>query len=282
MGQSPISTKMGQNGTERAGGTLEVWRRWQGVWMSCNFGIRISTVERHTAEGPGLGHIRQGFEHHLRLCVPGRERREAQCGAEDQPVGYRSLTNDAKTCSTSHVASVLLQVSRGVWNWRLSRHRKGLSCFSGAPSVSSGRWWPPGPLCSLVLERALVLAWIWMDFRFFQGTSWCLGWFLTAEKSGWEAGSLTPAGTPLTVVQHMLVPQQLLKRKLYHSRVWAPKSCQNPAELSQAAWLMPTGDTVDSHELPELQPCVRCTSTRTNLWLVTDGNLTYIFLLMRV
>lgn len=114
MGQSPISTKMGQNGTERAGGTLEVWRRWQGVWMSCNFGIRISTVERHTAEGPGLGHIRQGFEHHLSLCVPGRERREAQCGAEDQPVGYRSLTNDAKTCSTSHVASVLLQVSRGV------------------------------------------------------------------------------------------------------------------------------------------------------------------------
>lgn len=85
-----------------------------GVWMSRNFGIRISTVERHTAEGPGLGHIRQGFEHHLSLCVPGRERREAQCGAEDRPVGYRSLTNDAKTCSTSHVASVLLQVSRGV------------------------------------------------------------------------------------------------------------------------------------------------------------------------
>lgn len=125
------------------------WKDWRDpwgaervtrVWMSWDFGIRISTVERNTPEGPCLWCFRQGFGHQLLwgcVCLAGSTGK-LRFGVEHS-VGYQEPHKRCRDVFSLTFCTCAAPVCQGGVKLKAEQHRKGLSCFSSGASVSTGR-----------------------------------------------------------------------------------------------------------------------------------------------
>lgn len=159
-----------QNGTDWDwkgwGGALDV-EKVAGVWMSCNFGIGMSTVEGDTPEGPW-----DTFDRDLAIRCS-----EGVCSWQGAQGSSGWLWNSL--LGTRSTQKIQRHVQPHMWDLCCSSFPEGCEAegWTGTERVSPA--FQVVLQCpveggdhqgNLVLERALVLAWILVDFRLFQGT----------------------------------------------------------------------------------------------------------------